>query len=38
MVMIMHGNDYKHYYILGKYYYRDVLKHQKGTNEYFLLF
>lgn len=27
--MIMHGNDYKRYYLLGKHYYKDVLKHQK---------
>lgn len=30
--MVMHSNNYKHYYLLGKHYYNDVLKHQKGTN------
>ena len=27
----MYDNSYKCYYLLGKYYYNDVLKHQKGT-------
>jgi len=29
----MHDSNYEHYYLLGKYYYKDVLKHQKGTSE-----
>ena len=27
--MIMNNSDYKHYYLLGKHYYKDVLRHQK---------
>lgn len=28
----MTNSDYKHYYLLGKHYYKDVLKHQKRAN------
>lgn len=28
---IMHDSNYECYYLLGKYYYIDVLKHRKGT-------
>jgi len=33
MVMVMYSNNYEHYYLLGKHYYNDVKKHQKGTTK-----
>ncbi len=29
--MVMKNNNFKHYYLLGKHYYNDVLQHQKRS-------